>query len=99
MRNAIAASFVLVLLSACGLIGWYPRALYGYSNEEIGNALIEIDKQEASGQISPEEAEAQVRLWLDRLQPCGNCGPKTYLYPVDAVGNRIPGNGYVVEKR
>jgi hypothetical protein len=99
MRNAIAVSLVLMLLSGCSLIGGYPRAIYGYTDEEIGNALIEIDKQKESGQISPEAAEEQVRVWLDRLQPCSDCGPKTYLYPVNAYGKRIPGNGYVVETR
>jgi hypothetical protein len=99
MRNAIAMSFVFVLLSACSVTGWYPRALYGYSDEEVGNAVIEIRDQEAAGQISPEEADRQTRLWLDRIQPCGDCQPKTYLFPVDAYGNRVSGQGYVVEKR
>jgi hypothetical protein len=99
MRKAIAMSFVLALLSACSLAGWYPRALYGYTDEEIGNAIIEIREQEAAGQISPEEADRQTRLWLDRIQPCGDCRPKTVLYPVDQYGNRVPGNGYVVDKR
>jgi hypothetical protein len=99
MTKAIAMSFVLALLSACSLAGWRPRALYGYSDEEIGKALIEIRDQEAAEQISPEEAERRTRLWLDRIQPCDDCGPKTYLFPVDAYGNRVGGQGYVVEKR
>src|SRR5688572_14421535 len=99
MRNAIAMSLVLALLSACSLTGWRPRALRGYSLEEIGNAVIEIREQEESGQISPEEAQEQVRVWLDRIEPCGDCQPKTYLLPVDRFGHRIPGDGYVVETR
>ena len=97
--KCIVAVWLVLCLAGCSITGWYPRAIYGYSDEEVGNALIEIRQQEASGQISSDVAEEQVRLWLDRVQPCGNCGRKTVLYPVDEYGNRIPGKGYVIETR